>query len=588
MKKSIISLCGLLFFAAQSCDVLDKDPVEFVSTEETFANATEETLQSYCNNFYPDLLSGHGAFNGYSFGMLEGDFQSDNILPWTPNTVAFSQHTISTSDKDNWKWEVIRACNSFLEYYELSPASESIKQRYAGEILFFKSMDYFNKVRRFGDVPWYDHVLIPGDEDLYKARDSRTVVMANVLKDINQAIAWLPTKATTGVTRVSKDAALALKARMCLFEGTYRRYHNIEGDTEFLQAAYDAAGELMKPEYGYSLFQGSSPSQAYHELFIQADYENNPEIILSREYDPALGGANNVSRMIGVGETPIGFSRDAVEDYLCAKTGKPITLCGCEGHTTHTTLVAELNNRDPRLLQTVDSPEAGEHSYLLNGKRAGISSLLPGLYNSSTGYAVAKFFNPAEYSTVHHQGTLDAPLFRYAEILLVRAEAGAELGLDPELNKTINALRDRVGFTHHLTANPEQDPKLVKEYPTIKGSNANLIREIRRERRVELMFEGYRFDDLRRWKKAEYMNTQQFGVYLKKSDLEDTRHMGDNANPSNFKLKLDRNGDEGRIVFFSKPVGWVDRHYLFPLPSNELLLNQNLDQNEGYPRSNAE
>ena len=102
------------------------------------------------------------------------------------------------------------------------------------------------------------------------------------------------------------------------------------------------------------------------------------------------------------------------------------------------------------------------------------------------------------------------------------------------------------------------------------------------------MFEGYRFDDLRRWKKAEYMNTQQFGVYLKKSDLEDTRHMGDNANPSNFKLKLDRNEDEGRIVFFSKPVGWVDRHYLFPLPSNELLLNQNLDQNEGYPRSNAE
>ena len=173
MKKSIISLCGLLFFAAQSCDVLDKDPVEFVSTEETFANATEETLQSYCNNFYPDLLSGHGAFNGYSFGMLEGDFQSDNILPWSPNTVAFSQHSISTKD-DQWKWEIIRACNAYLEYYELAPVAESIKQHYAGEVLFFKCMDYFNKVRRFGDVPWYDHILIPGDEDLYKGRDSRT------------------------------------------------------------------------------------------------------------------------------------------------------------------------------------------------------------------------------------------------------------------------------------------------------------------------------------------------------------------------------------------------------------------------------
>lgn len=585
MKKSIISLCGLLFFAAQSCDVLDKDPVEFVSTEETFANATEETLQSYCNNFYPDLLSGHGAFNGYSFGMLEGDFQSDNILPWSPNTVAFSQHPISTKD-DQWKWEIIRACNAYLEYYELAPVAESIKQHYAGEVLFFKCMDYFNKVRRFGDVPWYDHILIPGDEDLYKGRDSRTVVMANVLKDINHAIAWLPTKATTGVSRVSKDAALALKARMCLFEGTFRRYHNIEGDVEFLQAAYDAAGELMKPEYGYSLFQGSKPSQAYHELFIQENYNSNPEIILSREYDPALGGANNVSRMIGVGETPIGFSRDAIEDYLCAKTGKPVTLCGCEGHTKHTTLVAELNNRDPRLLQTVASPEAGEHSYQLNGKRAGISSLLPGLYNSSTGYAIAKFFNPAEFSTVHHQGTLDAPLFRYGEILLIRAEAGAELGLDPELDKTINALRDRVGFTHHLTANPEQDPKLVKEYPTIKGTNANLIREIRRERRVELMAEGYRYSDLMRWACGLRLNEPKLGIIPDKA--------AGNEDPTAYTeeeyktLETQLGFVNGALDIYTKRVtnpvpNFIEpKNYLFSIPTDEIGLNPNLKQNTGW------
>ena len=99
----------------------------------------------------------------------------------------------------------------------------------------------------------------------------------------------------------------------------------------------------------------------------------------------------------------------------------------------------------------------------------------------------------------HHIGTLDAPIFRYAEILLIRAEAGAELGQDPELDKTINALRDRVGFNHHLTTNPIEDPKLVAEYPTIKGPNANLIREIRRERRIELALEGFRYDDIMRW-----------------------------------------------------------------------------------------
>lgn len=585
MKKSIIICCGLLLLAAQSCDVLDTTPVEFVSTEETFDNATEETLQSYCNNFYPDLLGGHGAFGGYSFGMMEGDFQSDNILPWDANTVAFSQHVISTSD-DSWKWEVVRACNSFLEYYNRAPLAESVKQRYAGEVLFFKSLDYFNKVRRFGDVPWYDHVLVPGDEDLYKARDSRTVVMANVLKDINQAIAWLPAKSKTGVSRVSKDAALALKARMCLFEGTYRRYHDIAGDTEFLEAAYDAAGELMKPEYGYSLFRGSKPSQAYHELFIQADYNDNPEVILSREYDPSLGGANNVSRMIGVGETPIGFSRDAVEDYLCAATGKPITLCGCEGHTHHTTLVAELNNRDPRLLQTVASPEAGEHSYQLEGKRAGIGVLLSGLYHSSTGYAVAKFFNREEFSTVHNMGTQDAPIFRYAEILLVRAEAGAELGKDPELDKTVNALRDRVGFAHHLTASPEQDPKLVAEYPVIKGQNANLIREIRRERRVELMAEGLRYSDLMRWACGLRLNAPKLGII---PDIA--------ANPDDQTAYTQKEYD-----ILSEDLGFVDgaldiytrrmsnpvpnftepKNYLFSIPTNQIGLNPNLTQNPGW------
>lgn len=586
MKKSIITFCGLLFFAAQSCDVLDKEPIEFVSTEETFANANEETLQSYCNNLYPDLISGHGPFNGYSFGMLEGDFQSDNILPWDANTVAFSQHTISTKD-DNWKWEIVRACNAFMEYYELAPVSESVKQRYAGEILFFKSMDYFNKVRRFGDVPWYDKMMVPGDEGLYKGRDSRTVVIANILEDLNQAIAWLPTKTTTGVSRISKDAALALKARICLFEGTFRRYHGIEGDTELLQAAYDAAGELMKPEYGYSLFKGSKPSQAYHELFIQEDYNGNTEVILSREYDLALGGANNVSRMIGVGETPIGFSRDAVEDYLCATTGKPITLCGCEGHTQHTTLIAELNNRDPRLLQTVASPEAGEHTYQLEGKRAGIGNLLSGLYRSSTGYAVAKFFNSAEYSTVHHQGTSDAPVFRYAEILLIRAEAGAELGLDPELDKTVNALRDRVGFSHHLTANPEQDPKLVAEYPTIKGSNANLIREIRRERRVELMGEGLRYSDLMRWHCGLRLNEPKLGI------IPDITKSADDATAYTQEeygiLSKDLGFQNKALDIYTKRVtnpkaNFIEpKNYLFNVPTNQIGLNPNLlPQNPGW------
>lgn len=586
MKKINLLIGGLLFLAAQSCDVLDKEPLDSISMERYFSTANEQALETYCNDLYPKLITGHGNPGTYDYGMMEEDFQSDNLLPWENNDVAFSQHSISTSD-DKWKWENIRACNAFLENYELSPATEEIKRRYAGEILFFKSMDYFNKVVRFGDVPWYEHVLVPGDEDLYKGRDSRVLVMANVLRDINQAIEWLPTKDITGVARVSKDAALALKARMCLFEGTFRRYHNIEGDTEFLQAAYDAAGELMKSQYGYSLFRGSSQGKAYHELFIQADYNSNPEVILSKEYDPAAGKGNNMTRTIGVGEKPIGLSRDAVEDYLCAATGKPVSQCGCVGHTQHTTLVAELSNRDPRLLQTVATPEPGDYTYYLNGKRPDIGTYTSGSTSTSTGYAVAKFFSVEDFSTVHNQGTNDAPIFRFAEILLIRAEAGAELGRDPELDQTVNVLRERVGFNHALPENPVQDPKLLAEYPTIKGPNANLIREIRRERRVEMMGEGLRYADLMRWACGERLNQPKLGIIPDKATSPDdpTAYSEEDYNSIVTNLGF---GANGAIDIYTKrmtnpvPNFISPKNYLFSIPTDEIGLNPSLSQNDGW------
>ncbi|MCD8313992.1 MAG: RagB/SusD family nutrient uptake outer membrane protein [Bacteroidales bacterium] len=585
MRKSIIILCGAIFLIAQGCNVLDRNPLDSISTDEYFSTANADALESYCNSLYPSLISGHGSPNNYTYGMMETDFQSDDLLPWTYNEVAFSQHTISTSDS-NWDWTNIRTCNLFLENYDKSPESDEVKHRYAGEILFFRCLDNFNKVRRFGDIPWYDHSVNPGDEDLYRARDSRTVVMANVLDDINQAIEWLPTKSTTGVYRISKDAALALKARMCLFEGTYRRYHGIEDPETFLQAAYDAAGELMDPSYGYSLYTGTSPQTAYQELFIQADYNNNSEVIMSKEYDPSVGYGSNLTRMIGLGESPIGFSRDAIEDYLCI-TGKPISQCGCEGHTTHTTLVAELNNRDPRLLQTTATPEDGMYTYYLDGQRPDIGMLTGVGARVATGYAVAKWFDEANYSTDHNTGTQDAPIFRYGEILLVRAEAGAELGKDPELDKTVNALRARVGFTVQLTETPDEDPKLVEEYPTILGNgNANLIREIRRERRVEMIAEGQRYYDLMRWACGLRLNEPKLGIILDRGDA--VTEYSDEDYATIMAGNVDIDSATGAINIYSSRMtnptaNFIEpKNYLFSVPTDEISLNPNLTQNPGW------
>lgn len=308
-----------------ACNTLDLEPEDSVGDGPFWEKADAAALEQYCNDLYPKMIKGHGDPQTYTYGMMEEDFQSDNLLSWSYNKIAFGHHLAPTdASGTEWKWEVVRACNVFIHSYQQSNASDADKRKYLGEILFLKSLDYFNKVRTYGDVPWYSGVLKPGDAALYNPRDSRYLVMDSVVNNLDQAIALLPKK--TDVYRISRDAALALKARACLFEGTWRRYHGLEGDTRLLEAAYEAAGELMKPEYGYRLFTGSGPEKAYYELFIQPDYNSNPEVIFSKEYEPAKGKGNNLSRQIFKGETPIGMSKDAADDYLCAKTGLPISM----------------------------------------------------------------------------------------------------------------------------------------------------------------------------------------------------------------------------------------------------------------------
>lgn len=579
MKKINIFILVLSVLAFVGCD-FNELPTDKLEKERFFKTANASALEQYCNWFYPKLITGHGAPQDYTMGgMLNLDANADQMLSWEKNDVAFGHHVAPTDKKNTpWDWEVIRACNDFIQNYQLSPESEAIRNRYLGEVLFFKSMDYFNKVKTYGDVPWYETVLEPGSEDLYKGRDSRVLVMDNVLRDINLAIQYLPKK--TLVSRVSKDAAIALKARICLFEGTFRRYHNIEGDVKFLEEAYNTAGELMKPGYGYSLFAGSKPAKSYYELFIQANYQDNHEVILSKEYDPKIGKGNNVSRQMAAGETPIGMSRECMENYLSID-GKP--YANSPLHSKGEGLIRELKDRDPRLLQTVATPEPGEFTYYLNGNRPAIQKVVGEKDNKgscATGYAIVKYFNPAEVASDHHIGTVDAPIFRYAEILLIRAEAGAELGKDPELDKTVNALRARVGFNVNLTTSPGSDARLADQFPTIKGSNADLIREIRRERGVELFGEGFRRDDLMRWAAGHLLARRRYGMIIDQTlytpaevgALKKAFNVSDSSQPIDIY--------SSRIS--SPPIFEDPKHYLFAIPINEIALNPKLTQNTGW------
>lgn len=588
---------GLVSIFVTSCDHLDTEPSETVSTETYFKDANAAALQLYANGFYP-MLSGHGGYQSYGFGMLEGDFNSDNMLPWSYNQRSFGHNVAQTNADGAWNWENIRKANNFLKYYELSPASESDKKKILGQILFFKSYDYFNKLREYGDLPWYDNVLETGGEDLYKARDSRELVVTNIIRDLDQAIDALPKKSV--VSQVSKDAALALKARVCLFEGSWRKYQGGNNAEKYFRLAKEAAGELMEPEYGYSLYAGSAPEKSYYELFIQTSYNGNSEVILSKEYDPAQGKGNNVSRQIGTGENPFGMSKNMADDYLSID-GMPKAISPL--HSTGESFIEELQKRDPRMLQTIATPEDGEFTYYLDGKRPAIANMFNSLKDitlngvtiditkgansqykwadkgaTSTGYSVVKFYNPAEDQSAHHVGSIDAPLFRFAEILLIYAEASAELGdpgMQSVLDRTINKLRERVGFDVKLTVNPTVDPRQEAMYPNVSGANATLIREIRRERRIEMMGEGLRFYDISRWKIGHVLNEKRAG-FVPDPTLYSVEEIA--------KLKSDMGTlPDGSLSVYEARVqsapNFQDKNYLLSIPINEMSLNPNLKPN---------
>lgn len=587
MRHYIISFSCSLCLLLSGCNYLDTEPGDAISSDHFWETANAAALEQYCNLYYPKLVKGHGDPLAWNLGpMIQSECQSDNLLSSGANAITFGQNEKQTSNSD-WNWSTVRGCNDFLKNYQRSPASEIDKNKYAGEILFFKAFDYFDKICLFGDVPWYDSVLGKNDPELYKGRDSREVVMASILKTINQAIELLPKK--TKVYRVSRDAALLLKARICLYEGTWRRYRDVKGDIDYLKEAYDAAGQLM--EYGYSLYTISGAQDSYFDLFIQDNYNDNSEVILSREYDPVINMGHNLSNSLPNSE--LGMSRDCFEEYLCFKTGKPISICGC--HNPNMGFNAEMKNRDGRLFQTVCIPEQGSKyaRYLYREDGGGVKGGVPNIFSvlpssdtrtfyaaSCTGYTICKFYKASEHMMGNHKGGIDAPVMRYAEALLIRAEAGAELGEDPELDKTINLLRARVGFPFKLVENPVEDPDLVAKYPVIKGVNKNLIREIRRERRIELFAEGYRWGDICRWN----VGTIVFNWERRGAKMDPTLYTATEIATVKDLIGFDK---DGFITPYTKRAtfkpNFTEKNYLYNIPLNEISLNPKLlPQNPGW------
>lgn len=441
---------------------------------------SENNVKSYCWEFY-NLFTGYGTgTNGDFYFTTFTDDQAARSMDLFPVT--------APAANSHWDYTYIRKANLLLERVpQMQMLSGEAAAHYLGVARFFRAFEYANLVRHFGDVPYIDEYLDQSDaEAIYAPRMPRAAVVDSIMADLQFAAENLRTiernRAVGDVNMLSSEVALAYMGRVALYEGTYARYVGKDeaAATELLKIAEGASQEIV----GKGIF---SLTPVYHELYGSLDLSKNPEVLLYKSYvsgilTHSVIGYTNSSTMMD------GLTKDAVDSFLCLD-GLPISLSPM--YAGDETISQMLSGRDLRLVQSVGD----ELAYIGNPNEKG--------FTSSTGYIITKFNNPSLGASeiLAPNNPTDAPIFWLAEVMLNWAEASAELGTltQSTLDATVNLLRERAGVDPLLLASIPDDPLRDPDVTP-------LLWEIRRERRSELIMDGFREWDIRRWGKLEYLN----------------------------------------------------------------------------------
>lgn len=416
MRLKYLALAGLLGFTACD-DIIDLKPLDSF-TDESYWTSVDD-LRGYANRFYTNL-SGPSS---------SGDQQSDNRVPGSYDAWLYNEYVLDQAG--DWSWSNVRNLNFFMARYQRVTGSEADINAQVAVIRFFRALDYFGKIKSYGDVPWYEKDLTDADEEeLFKARDSRDFVLGKVIEDLEFAIQWLPEPNAAEECALHKDAARTQLSRVCLYFGTFKKYHNVGGSPssqELLQKATSNALAVMNTgRYeivkgldagcGQSSFEGYPLH--YQNQFVQEDLSANKEAILFRKY--VLGTLTHATgRNQGVG-----FSKDFAESFLC-KDGKPIGVS--ELYQGDETLDQEMIDRDPRMYNIIDNIhrpytvqsdgtiEINESMYDPTASAPDVSAA-----GSVTGYANVKYSSADPTQWTANATTYDWFVYRYAEVLFLQ------------------------------------------------------------------------------------------------------------------------------------------------------------------------
>lgn len=499
MKKHIVLLSAVLAMTLPACqkNFLDRYPETTVSPELFFKS--EDDLSEYIN----------GLMNQPGSGQYLSDQSSDNLA--TTASIEIKNIMTGTPSSQNittgWDWSRLRNINYFLDNYNKAAVSQDVKDHYAGLARYYRAGFYMGMVKRYSDVPWYGQTIDPADSAaLYMARTPREQVMDSVMADLLFASEHVNESVPAGTP--GKWAVTAMYARYALYEGTYRKYHSelkLQSTADALLDTARAAAARIMASGNFALYSTGNPAKDYTSLFNSQDLSGNKEVILNTPYDLSVKGASsfNINSTV-FGDYEQSPSRDLVQSYLMKDGARFTDISGYDklGY------VQEFKDRDPRMAQTLVYPGFT--------RAQDASPYIERLNKNFTGYHQLKGYINSTDNTVI--GSTDFPVIRYAEVLLTYAEASAELGeiTQGDLDKTVNLVRKRAGMPDvTLTdANTHPDPVLAAKYPDVSGSDAGIILEIRRERRVEFALEGYRYDDLMRWHGGALLTVIPEGMYF--------------------------------------------------------------------------
>ncbi|MDR1764200.1 MAG: RagB/SusD family nutrient uptake outer membrane protein [Dysgonamonadaceae bacterium] len=590
MKKYLLFIVITALLTACD-DLLNVTPGSDMTDEGFWKSETD--LKGACNRMYQQFTSGNH------------DTRADDQVSGSPNKISTGQRTLQDASEADWKdpYDRIFLANNIIDKAAASPVAEAVRDRYIGEAMFFRAWYHFDLVQKYGDVPLVTKVFESGeDPDLSMPRTPREEVIQQCYQDLEFAAAKLPTFASWTTTdefdrrRVTRSAALALEVRIALFEGTFQKYHNINGGANWkahLQKAISAF-ELLRSE-GHTLYTASSGAlKPYQALFFDESQITNKEFIFGKAYGPNGGSGTGYTNHSYTGDSEGTYmvTRKMIDMYLYAD-GLPIeksplrianeecfnNVFGVDHNSA--ALPDGKGQRDPRALMTfwtILDPLEKDATYGWIG--AGKGDYLPFRTNSAAtvAYNLKKRFKGSLWGA--SKDYTDIIIIRWAEMLIAYAEALYEVNgsiSDAQLDETVNALRTRAGFSARLT----------NTFATSNG--LNMLEEIRRERTIELMAENLRYYDLLRWKTAETELTKAvLGAKFAPEDngtVQDLSRLVGADGKSNGESVMTSNTQQNVFVIEYPSTRKFDaaRDYLYPVPPYEIAHSDgNVTQNPNW------